>query len=84
MSSLIQVLSVDPAYTGGLAFGVTCCSPDTLRSEMLPDDSDLLLDRPEYWVVNKDVYAKAQVADELTFHLTEDGKCCDIVLQVSQ
>jgi len=51
---------------------------------MLPDDSDLLLDRPEYWVVNKDVYAKAQVADELTFHLTEDGKCCDIVLQVSK
>jgi len=71
---VIQVLSVDPAYTGGLAFGVTCCDPETLRSDMLPDDSDLLLDRPEYWVVNKDVCAKAQVADELTFYLAEDGK----------
>jgi len=71
---VIQVLSVDPAYTGGLAFGVTCCDPETLRSEMLPDDSDLLLDRPEYWVVNKDVCAKAQVADELAFYLAEDGK----------
>jgi len=74
LSSVIQVLSVDPAYIGGLAFGVTCCDPETLRSEMLPDDSDLLLDRPEYWVVNKDVCAKAQVADELTFFLAEDGK----------
>jgi len=73
---VVQVLSVDPAYTGGLAFGVTCCNPDTLRSEMLPDDADLLLDRPEYWVVNKDVCAKAQVADELTFYLTEDGEFC--------
>jgi len=71
----VQVLSVDPAYTGGLAFGVTCCNPETLKSEMLPEDSDLLLDRPEYWVVNKDVCAKAQVADELTFYLAEDGKC---------
>jgi len=71
---VIQVLSVDTAYTGGLAFGVTCCNPETLRSEVLPDDSDLLLDRPEYWVVNKDVCAKAQVADELTFYLTEDGE----------
>jgi len=71
---VIQVLSVDPAYTGGLAFGVTCCDPEGLRCDMLPDDSDLLLDRPEYWVVNKDVCAKAQVADELAFHLAEDGK----------
>ena len=46
---------------------------------MLPDDSDLLLDRPEYWVVNKDVCAKAQVADELTFYLTEDGRCRDFL-----
>jgi len=77
---VLQVMSVDPAYTGGLAFGVTCCNPDTLRAEMLPDDSDLLLDRPEYWVVNKDVCAKAQVADELTFYLTEDGKCRNVLV----
>jgi len=77
---VVQVLSVDPAYTGGLAFGVTCCNPDTLRSDVLPDDSDLLLDRPEYWVVNKDVCAKAEVADELSFYLAEDGEChCYIV-----
>jgi len=73
-TDVVQVLSVDPAYTGGLAFGVTCCDPDTLRSDVLPDDSDLLLDRPEYWVVNKDVCARAQVADELTFFLADDGK----------
>jgi len=75
----IQVLSVDLVYTGGLAFGVTCCDPETLRSEVLPDDSDLLLDRPEYWVVNKDVCAQAEVGDELTFNLAEDGEW-DVVL----
>ena len=70
---VIQVMSVDSAYTGGLAFGMTCCDPSILQVDALPDDSDLLLDRPEYWIVNKDVCANADVGDELTFHLTEEG-----------
>jgi len=70
---VIQVMSVDLAYTGGLAFGMTCCDPGTLSAEVLPDDSDLLLDRPEYWIVNKDVCANAEIADELTFYLTDEG-----------
>jgi protein neuralized len=71
---VIQVLSVDLAYTGGLAFGMTCCDPSILSAEVLPDDSDLLLDRPEYWIVNKDVCSNAEVADELAFYLTDEGR----------
>ena len=71
---VIQVLAADKDFHGGLAFGMTACDPMTISAEELPDDSDLLLDRPEYWVVNKDVYSTAEVGDELSFHLTESGR----------
>ena len=71
---VIQVLSVDNTFHGGIAFGMTACDPSSLiSSSELPDDSDSLLDRPEYWVVNKDVCTNPDVADELSFHLTEEG-----------
>ena len=70
---VIQILSVDKAYVGGLAFGMTACEPTDIVSDELPDDSDLLLDRPEYWVVNKDVCSSPEVGDELSFHMTEEG-----------
>lgn len=71
---VIQVQGVDRTYVGGLAFGLTACNPDTLVGSTLPDDSDLLLDRPEYWVVNKDVCRGPDTGDELSFYLTPDGK----------
>lgn len=70
---VLQILSIDYAYTGGLAFGMTACDPDSIQPVDLPDDSDLLLDRPEYWVVNKDVCSNPEVGDELSFGLTEEG-----------
>ena len=70
---VIQVLSVDKTFEGGIAFGMTACDPSTLNPDDLPDDSDLLLDRPEYWVVNKDVCTNPEVRDELSFHLTIEG-----------
>ncbi len=72
---VVQILAVDAAYTGALAFGMTSCDPNTIIPEELPDDSDSLLDRPEYWIVNKDVCACPEVGDELSFHITEEGKC---------
>ena len=69
----ISILAIDASFTGSLAFGFTCCDPASLRTNLLPDDSDFLLDRPEYWVVNKDVCAEPEVDDELIFHLTKEG-----------
>ena len=71
---VVQILSTDKSFCGGLAFGMTSCDPANVRSNDLPDDSDLLLDRCEYWVVNKDVCSQPEVGDELSFTLTLEGK----------
>ena len=52
---VVQVLANEDSYIGSLAFGLTNTDPGTFDASLLPEDSDLLLDRPEYWVVSKDV-----------------------------
>jgi hypothetical protein len=71
---LIQVLRVDALHAGSLAFGLTTCPPSKLKSSSLPADSHKLLDRPEYWVVIKDVLATAQPGDELGFCINEHNQ----------
>lgn len=71
---------MDASFTGGLTVGMTACDPVTLTNTDFPDDSDQLLDRPEYWVVHKDVLSTAQVGDELSFMLTNDGELAVIIL----
>lgn len=71
---VVQILGVDRSYIGGLGFGLTACDPMTLTSTSLPDDADLLLDRPEYWVVNKDICRNPEVGDELGFTVTNEGE----------
>lgn len=68
---LIQILRLDALHAGNLAFGLTTCPPSKLNSTSLPDDSHRLLDRPEYWIVIKDVIANAQPGDELGFCINE-------------
>ena len=61
---------------------MTSCDPDELRAtypdadEVLGDDPDVLMDRPEYWVVVKNVPSDptSEIGDELTFKLTDDGQ----------
>ncbi|XP_011303252.1 protein neuralized isoform X2 [Fopius arisanus] len=71
---VVQVLSTEPMYVGALALGLTSCDPSRLTPEDLPDDSDLLLDRPEYWVVSKDVASSPQPGDEIAFTVTHYGE----------
>ncbi|KAK6185585.1 hypothetical protein SNE40_007786 [Patella caerulea] len=71
---VIQILNIEQLYVGGIAFGLTVCDPATLTGDDLPDDSDWLLDRKEYWVVNKDICRKPDVGDELSFYLTSEGE----------
>ena len=56
-----------------MAFGLTNCDPAELNVSDLPEDSDLLLDRPEYWVVSKDVANCPAIGDELSFTIKTDG-----------
>lgn len=71
---VVQILSTEPMYVGALALGLTSCDPSRLTPEDLPDDSDLLLDRPEYWVVSKDVASSPQPGDEISFTVTHYGE----------
>lgn len=71
---VVQVLSTEPMYVGALTFGLTSCDPGTLSASELPEDSDALLDRREYWVVNKDVASIPQRGDELTFSVSALGE----------
>ena len=70
---VIQVLANEDSYIGSLAFGLTNCDPSTLNVKELPEDSDLLLDRSEYWVVSKDVANSPPLGDELSFTIKTDG-----------
>jgi hypothetical protein len=50
---VVQILATENMYIGSLAFGLTSCDPAGLDPDRLPEDSDMLLDRSEYWVVSK-------------------------------
>lgn len=76
----VEVTGIDLDYVGGLAFGMTACDPTEIRVCELPDDSDQLIDRPEYWVVHKDVYVAPEVGDKLAFYLTRRGRFCYMTL----
>ena len=71
---VVQILATEPMYVGALALGFTSCDPARLTTTDLPDDSDLLLDRPEYWVVSKDVASSPQPGDEIAFTVTHYGE----------
>ena len=70
---VVQVLGTEEAYIGSIAFGLTNCDPASIDVQNLPEDSDLLLDRSEYWVVSKDVANCPAVGDELSFQVSRDG-----------
>ena len=73
---IIQILKNDSLYGGSLALGLTSCNPSNLLPGDLPDDSDVLLDRPEYWVVSKDIgqIMTLQRGDEIKFSVTMHGE----------
>ena len=67
-----------------LGIGCTSCDPSSLRPEFdLPNDSDKLLDRPEYWVVYQNLGHKFSLglADELCFRV--DDSSGDLSLSVN-
>jgi protein neuralized len=71
---IVHILKINELYGGTLALGLTSCDPATLQLSDLPDDSDLLLDRPEYWIVSKDVASMVQRGDEIKFCVTVNGE----------
>ena len=72
-SLVVRILETESTYIGSLAFGLSGADPRNLSPSSLPEDSELLLQRPEYWVLSKDVLANPHAGDEICFTLGLDG-----------
>ena len=70
---IVRILETDSSYVGSLAFGLTSADPRFLKSSELPEDSDILSQRPEYWVSSKDVLPDPQDGDEVSLTVSLDG-----------
>lgn len=71
---VIQILATEPMFQGCLGLGLTSCDPSTLQGSDLPDDSNFLLDRPEYWVISRDFTRTLNVGDEISFFISHSGE----------
>lgn len=89
---VVQILATEPMFQGCLGLGLTSCDPATLQSSDLPDDSNFLLDRPEYWVISRDFARNLNRGDEINFcisptgevHISRNGGMPSVVIHVDQ
>ena len=84
-SFCIQIVGIDQSLGESkmsLGIGCTTCKPLQLSPQRdLPDDADDLLDRPEYWIVYKNLFNtlpgsnnhQISVADELCFCVDKEN-----------
>lgn len=72
--SHLQITKVLDLYTGGLAVGLTCQDPSTLRGVELPADSSDLVNFPDMYVGIKDVANKPPVNTKLSFWVSDKGE----------
>ncbi|CAG9818269.1 unnamed protein product [Phaedon cochleariae] len=71
---VVQILGTEPMFQGCLGIGLTSCDPATLQQGDLPDDSNFLLDRPEYWVLSRDFARNLNKGDEISFCISQSGE----------
>ncbi|KAK9884415.1 hypothetical protein WA026_007260 [Henosepilachna vigintioctopunctata] len=71
---VVQILNTEAMFQGCLALGLTSCDPSSLQSSDLPDDSNFLLDRPEYWVISRDFARNLNQGDEISFCIALNGE----------
>ncbi|XP_076258346.1 E3 ubiquitin-protein ligase neur isoform X1 [Rhynchophorus ferrugineus] len=71
---VVQILATEPMFQGCLGLGLTSCDPSTLTMSDLPDDSNFLLDRPEYWVLSRDFARNLNKGDEISFCISPNGE----------
>ncbi|KAL1509636.1 hypothetical protein ABEB36_004343 [Hypothenemus hampei] len=71
---VVQILATEPMFQGCLGLGLTSCDPSNLTTADLPDDSNFLLDRPEYWVLSRDFSRNLTKGDEVSFYISPNGE----------
>ncbi|GMR62740.1 hypothetical protein PMAYCL1PPCAC_32935 [Pristionchus mayeri] len=70
----IQITKVLDLYTGGLAVGLTCQDPATLRGVELPADSSDLVNFPDMYVGIKDVANKPPLGTKMSFWVSDKAE----------
>ncbi|XP_050420900.1 protein neuralized isoform X2 [Adelges cooleyi] len=71
---VVQITKTSQLYVGSLSFGVTCCDPNSIGIGELPDDPNQLVDRPEYWVMSRNVAEDTKPGDVLVFSVNHNGE----------
>ncbi|GFX68425.1 e3 ubiquitin-protein ligase NEURL1 [Trichonephila clavipes] len=70
---VVQISRTNPKYNGSLLYGITSCNPSTLNPNLLPENADDLLDRPEYWIVRNDSNSY-EVGDTVVYSISTEGE----------
>lgn len=86
----INIVGMSLRYIGNLGVGLTACNPDELNEDDLPSESENLVDRPEYWVITKELTLPEQggmigfvINSGGEFHqVAEDGTTKGILMHV--
>lgn len=61
------------SFQGLLHLGITSADPNTLHPADLPSNANLLVDRPEYWVVLSE-FTRLQNGDEIILDILPEGQ----------
>ncbi|KAF8790750.1 protein neuralized-like [Argiope bruennichi] len=69
----IKISRTNSKYNGNLLYGITSCNPSSLNIHVLPENTDDLLDRPEYWVVRNDTNSY-EAGDVIVYSISTEGQ----------
>ncbi|KFM64265.1 Neuralized-like protein 1A, partial [Stegodyphus mimosarum] len=70
---IMQVLQTDYFARGPLMYGITSCNPSYLDQYELPENTDDLMDRLEYWVVKPDTN-HYRIGDIIVYKINAEGE----------
>lgn len=70
----VQILETRRGRSGSLGIGVTSWDPENLKPEDLPEDPEMLIDRPEYWVTRSDLANNLKRGDYIGLSLRHNGE----------
>lgn len=70
---VLQILQTSLGSNKHFIYGTTSCNPSTLNPEVLPENPDDLMDRPEYWIVKSDTNFYER-GDIIVYSMNTEGK----------
>lgn len=75
---VLQILQTRLGSTKHFVYGTTSCNPATLNPEVLPENPEDLMDRPEYWIVKYDTNCYER-GDIIVYSMNTEGKIFSVI-----